>query len=70
MLWDGSVANDGVVELEECPHSAVVSVGGALCDDCTVDEDAVDGTGDGMSSSLGSGEDDMFDGWIGCRECS
>jgi hypothetical protein len=64
MLWDGSVANDGVVELERCPHSAVVSVGGALCGDCTVDEDAGAGTGDGMSSSLGSGEDDMLGRWM------
>jgi hypothetical protein len=64
MVWDGSVANDGVVELEGCPHSANASVANALCGDCAVNGDAGTGTGDGMSSSLVKGEDDMFDRWM------
>jgi hypothetical protein len=58
------VVKDGVAELQGCPHPAVVSVGGALCDDCAVDGDAGTSTGDGMSSSLERGEDDMFGRWV------
>jgi hypothetical protein len=58
------VANDGVVEMDVCPRPAVVSVGGALCGDSAVDGDAGTSTGDSMSSSLASGEDDMFGRWM------
>jgi hypothetical protein len=57
MLGKGKIVDEGVGELERWPQSAAMR-------DCAVDGEAGTGTGDSISKSLVSGEEDMFDRWV------
>jgi hypothetical protein len=57
MLGKAWVADEGVGELERWPQSAAMR-------DCAVDGEAGTGTGDSISKSLASGEEDMFGRWV------
>jgi hypothetical protein len=57
MLGKGWVVDEGVGELERWPQSAAMR-------DCAVDGEAGTGTGDSISKSLASGEEDMFGRWV------
>jgi hypothetical protein len=58
MLGKGLIVDEGIVgELERCPQPASMA-------DCAVDGEAGTGTGDCISTSLVSGEEDMFGGWV------
>lgn len=57
MLGKGWVVDEAVGEVEGRPQSAAMR-------DCAVDGEAGTGTGDSISKSLVSGEEDMFGRWV------